>query len=87
MNEVGESYVGGWWVGLIIGCALVVVVVAVVAALLVLAAKISEQVRTAVDELEATRVTTAPLAELGRTNGLLQSILDGARTARKALGG
>ncbi|MGH3941278.1 MAG: hypothetical protein ACRDTG_22125 [Pseudonocardiaceae bacterium] len=87
MNEFGDPYVGGWWAGLIIGCALVVVVVVVVAALLVLASKISEQVRAAVRELEVTRSTTQPLVELGRTNALLQSILSGARAARQALGG
>lgn len=87
MNELGEPYVGGWWTGLIIGCALVVVIVAVVAALLVLASQINEQVRTAIRELEVIRSTTQPLVELGRTNALLQSILSGARTARQALGG
>ncbi|MCA1672614.1 MAG: hypothetical protein LC799_10560 [Actinobacteria bacterium] len=87
MNEFGDPYVGGWWTGLIIGCALVVVVVAVVAALLVLASQINEQVRAAVRELEGTRSTTQPLVELGRTNALIQSILSGARTARQALGG
>lgn len=87
MNEFGEPYVGGWWAGLIVGCAIVVVVVAAVAALLVLASRINEQVGVAVRELEGTRSTTQPLVELGRTNGLLQSILSGARTARQALGG
>lgn len=87
MNEFGELNVGGWWIGLIVGSALVVVVVAAVAALLVLASKINEQVGAAVRELEMTRSTTQPLVDLGRTNTLLQNILSGARAARQALGG
>ncbi|MGH3779939.1 MAG: hypothetical protein ACRDRO_04710 [Pseudonocardiaceae bacterium] len=87
MNEFGESYLGGWWVGLIIGVVVVVVVVILVGTLLVLASRINTQVRAAAGELEATRTTTQPLGELHRTNDTLQSILRGARAARKALGG
>lgn len=77
----------GWWVGLIIGLVVVVIVVVLVSVLLVLAARINAQVRAATRELEATRSTTEPLVELGRTNDTLQSILQGARTARQAIGG
>jgi hypothetical protein len=87
LNEFGEPHLGGWWVGLIIGLVVVVVVVVVVSVLLVLASRINAQARAAARELEATRSTTQPLVELGRTNDTLQSILRGARTARKALGG
>lgn len=87
MNEFGEPSLGGWWAGLIIGLVVVVVVVVVVTVLLVLAARINAQARAAVRALEATRSTTQPLVELGRTNDTLQSILRGARTARQALGG
>jgi hypothetical protein len=87
LNEFGEPHLGGWWTGLIIGLVVVVVVVVVVSMLLVLASRIKAQVRAAVRELEATRSTTQPLGELRRTNDTLQSILRGARTARKALGG
>jgi hypothetical protein len=87
LNELGESHLGGWWVGLIIGLVVVVVVVVVVSVLLVLASRINAQARAAVRELEATRSTTQPLVELRRTNDTLQSILRGARTARGALGG
>ena len=87
MNEFGEPDLGGWWAGLIIGLVVVVVVVVVVSALLVLASRIDAQVRAATRELEATRSTTQPLAELARTNATLQSILRGARAARKKLGG
>jgi hypothetical protein len=65
----------------------VVIVVILVSVLLVLASRINARARTAVRELEATRSTTQPLGELHRTNDTLQSILRGARTARKALGG
>ncbi|MGH3812795.1 MAG: hypothetical protein ACRDUV_10115 [Pseudonocardiaceae bacterium] len=87
MNEFGEPQLGGWWAGLIIGLVVVVVVVVVVTVLLVLAARINSHVRAATRELEATRSTTQPLAELRRTNDTLQSILRGARAARQALGG
>lgn len=83
----GESNLGGWWLGLIIGLVVVVVVVIVVSVLLVLAARINGRARTATRELEATRSTTQPLVELRRTNDRLQSILRGARAARQALGG
>ncbi|MBV9142960.1 MAG: hypothetical protein JO115_18955 [Pseudonocardiales bacterium] len=87
MNEIGEPHLGGWWAGLIIGLVVVVVVVVVVSAILVLASRINAQARAAARELEATRSTTQPLVGLSRTNDTLQSILRGARTARKALGG
>jgi hypothetical protein len=87
LNEFEEPHLGGWWTGLIIGLVVVVVVVVVVSVLLVLASRINAQARAAVRELEATRSTTQPLAELRRTNDTLQSILRGARTAREALGG
>ncbi len=87
LNEYGESHLGGWWVGLIIGLVVVVVVVLVVSVLLVLASRINAQARAAARELEAIRSTTNPLVELRRTNDTLQSILRGARTARQALGG
>ncbi|MGC2652710.1 MAG: hypothetical protein WA317_03700 [Mycobacterium sp.] len=76
----------GWWVGLIIGLVVVVIVVIILSVLLVLAARINAQVGAATRELEATRSTTEPLVELRRTNETLQSILQGAQTARQALG-
>jgi hypothetical protein len=85
--NIGEPQLGGWWVGLIIGLAVVVVVVVVVSVLLVLAARINAQARAATRELEAIQSTTQPLVELARTNATLQSILRGARSARQALGG
>lgn len=87
LNQIGQPSLAGWWVGLIIGLVVVVVVVVVVTVLLVLASRINAHVRAAIRELEATRSTTQPLAELRRTNDTLQSILRGARAARGALGG
>lgn len=86
LNENGSD-LGGWWVGLSIGVVVVVIVVILVGTLLVLAARINTQARAAAGALEATRTTTQPLVELRRTNDTLQSILRGARAARKALGG
>ncbi|HJT05125.1 MAG TPA: hypothetical protein VJ757_16080 [Pseudonocardiaceae bacterium] len=87
MTDYGEPHLAGWWTGLIIGLVILVAVVIVVSALLILASRINAQARVAARELEATRTTTQPLAELTRTNSSLQSILRGARAARKALGG
>ena len=87
MNALAAPNLAGWWTGLIIGLVVVVVVVIVVSTLLVLAARINAEARAAARQLEATRSTTQPLAELARTNATLQSILRGARTAREALGG
>ncbi len=77
----------GWWVGLIIGLGTVLIVVVIVSVLLVIAARVNSQVRAATRELEATRSTTEPLAELKRTNDTLRGVLPGAQTARQALGG
>lgn len=87
MTDYGGPNLTGWWTGLIIGLVILVVVVIVVGTLLVLASRINGQARLAARELEATRSTTQPLGELARTNSTLQSILRGARAARKALGG
>jgi hypothetical protein len=87
VTDYGGPSLAGWWTGLIIGLVILVVVVIVVGTLLVLAARINAQARTAARELEPARSTTQPLGELARTNSTLQSILRGARAARKALGG
>lgn len=87
MTDYGAPSLAGWWAGLIIGLVILVVVVIVVSTLLVLAARINAQARAAARGLEASRTTTQPLVELNRTNSTLQSILRGARAARKALGG
>lgn len=87
VNDYGASHLGGWWTGLIIGLVILVVVVAVVSMILISAARINAQARVAVRELQATQGTTQPLVGLNATNDTLQSILRGARAARKALGG
>lgn len=87
LNEFGDPELGGWWAGLIIGFVIVAAVVVVVGAILMLASQIGQHAGTAVAALEVTRDATQPLHELRRTNELLQGILSGAATARKALGG
>jgi hypothetical protein len=87
LNDFGEPDLGGWWIGLIIGFDIVLVVVIIVGALLALASRIAGQVRTSVGLLDVTRTRTESLAELGRANQTLRSILSGARAAREALGG
>lgn len=87
LNEFGEPGLGGWWAGLIIGFVIVAAIVVVVGAILMLASQIRDEAVQAVGLLEVTRDATQPLHELRRTNELLQGILSGAATARKALGG
>lgn len=86
-HRFGETHLGGWYLGLIIGFALVVVVVIIVGMLLALTSRISARAGESAEVLEGTLSTTAPIEELKRTNSTLQSILRGARSARQALGG
>ncbi len=86
-HKFGETHLSGWWLGLIIGFILVVVVVVIVGALLALASRIGAHTREAAQAFEVARSTTQPIEELRRTNSTLQSILQGARSARQALGG
>ena len=87
LNEFGDPNLTGWWVGLIIGFALIVVVVVVVGALLASAARIIVQVRAATHLLEGARTNTQPLSELHRTDQTLRGIAADAVAARQALGG
>lgn len=89
MTVVAEHMAGslhtGWWVGLVIGFAVVVVVVAVVAALLTYASRISDGAGEALDALESAREGMAPLARLERATDAARVTLAGARAARGSL--
>jgi hypothetical protein len=76
-----------WYVGFVIGFTVIVVVVVLVAMILALAAKINRQAREGIEGLDAARRTTLPLWNLRETNTNLRAILEGARAARRALGG
>jgi hypothetical protein len=87
VTEYDGAQLGGWGAGLLIGFVLVGIIAVTVSVITLLASLIKDQVLDAVDGLDVTRSATRPLAELHRTNDLLQSILSGASTARRALGG
>jgi hypothetical protein len=75
----------GWWVGLVIGFAVVVVVVAVVAALLTSASRIGERAGAALDALDSARRGMEPLARLGGATDAARATLAAARAARSSL--
>lgn len=77
----------GFEVGMLLGFVAVAAVVALVAVILTLASRIADQAWVAVGALDRVRETTDVLGEIEQTNGHALAILDGARTARKALTG
>lgn len=77
----------GWYLGLVIGFAVVAVVVVVVATILTLAARIARQADLATEALDVGRVNTLPLWDVQKTNNAVRAIIQAARTARGALGG
>lgn len=77
----------GFYIGLSLGFAAVVVAVALVAAILTFASRIADQAEAAAAALRQIRQNTDILPEIERTNEHALAILDGARTARKALTG
>lgn len=83
----GEPDVSGWFLGLLIGFAVVLAVVIVVGMVLALVTRIGSEARTALQELETARHNTQPLHQLETTNQTLRSILAGARAARRTLEG
>jgi len=83
-HMAGSAY-AGWWVGLIVGFAVVVVVVAVVAALLTFASRIGDGAREALEALESARESMAPLSHLDGARDAARVALAGARSARGSL--
>lgn len=75
----------GWWIGLIIGFAIVVVVVIVVAAILTFASRIADQAREATAAVDEARQTTAALWDVQRMNQSANTLLETARGAAQAL--
>lgn len=83
----GDGHMFGWYLGLVIGFAVVAVVVVVVATILTLAARIARQADLATEALDVGRVNTLPLWDVQKTNNAVRAIIQAARTARGALGG
>ena len=73
----------GWIVGLVLGVVVVLVAAAIVIAIVVLALRISNQARTAVDGVERVRDQTVELGGIGRINDSGLRILRSARALRK----
>jgi Flp pilus assembly protein protease CpaA len=73
----------GWDVGLVLGIVVVVVAAAIVIAIVMLARKVAQQARTAVQGVEKVREQTAELGGIARINDSGVRILRSARALRK----
>jgi flagellar biosynthesis/type III secretory pathway M-ring protein FliF/YscJ len=73
----------GWIIGLVLGVVVVVVAAAIVITIVMLARKIAQQARTAVQGVEKVREHTAELGGVGRINDSGVRILHSARALRK----
>jgi hypothetical protein len=73
----------GWYVGLALGVVVVLVAAAIVIAIVMLALRIANQARTAVDGVEKVRDQTVELGDIGRINDSGVRILRSARALRK----
>lgn len=87
MTMVVAAQSTGWWVGLVLGFAVVAVVVVLVAMLLMLVGRIADNAREASVELPAVRDQTDALRQVPHINESAVSVLRSARAARKALTG
>ncbi len=77
----------GFFLGMLLSFVAVAAVVALVAVILALASRIAAQAQVAGEAVVQVRETTDVLHEIETTNSHALAILDGARTARKALTG
>lgn len=77
----------GWWIGYAIGIPVVLVVAVLVMEIIVTASRIGAVADDATRSLVQTRDRTEVLWKIKTTNQVATDILDGARAARKALGG
>ena len=72
-----------WYIGLALGLIVVAVAAAIVITILVLAARISDQARTAVDAVDTVKTQTDGLDGVARINDSGVRILHSARALRK----
>lgn len=77
----------GWYVGYVIAAVVIVLVVCLVAIILSLVRTIGQQAAAVVDILDDIRKNTTSIPAVATLNQGLQSVVDKAATARKALGG
>ena len=73
----------GWYFGLGLGLVVVLVAAAIVITIVVLASRIANQARTAVQGVERVREQTAELSGIARINDSGVRILHSARALRK----
>ncbi len=73
----------GWYVGLGLGIVVVLVAAAIVITIVVLASRIANQARTAVQGVEKVREQTVELSGIARINDSGVRILHSARALRK----
>jgi hypothetical protein len=73
----------GWWIGLALGIVVIAVAAAIVIAIVLLARRIAEQARGAVEGVEVVRARTEELAGIARINDSGIRILHSARALRK----
>ena len=73
-----------WYIGMALGLVVVAVAAGIVITILVLASRISEQARTAVDAVDKVKARTDGLGGVARINDSGVRILHAARALRKA---
>jgi hypothetical protein len=73
----------GWVIGLVLGVVVTLVAAAIVITIVMLARKIAQQARTAVQGVEKVREQTTELAGVARINDSGVRILHSARALRK----
>ena len=73
----------GWWIGLVLGIVVIAVAAVIVITIVLLARRIAEQARGAVDGVEVVRAQTDELAGIDRINDSGVRILHSARALRK----
>ena len=73
----------GWTIGLVLGIVVILVAAAIVITIVVLARRIAQQARTAVEGVDAVRAQTDALEGIARINDSGLRILRSARSVRK----
>jgi len=73
----------GWWIGLVLGIVVIAVAAVIVITIVLLARRIAEQARGAVEGVEVVRAQTEELAGIDRINDSGVRILHSARALRK----
>lgn len=81
MALIGAST--GWVIGLVLGVIVTLIAAAIVITIVLLARKIAQQARTAVQGVEKVREQTTELNAVGRINDSGLRILHSARALRK----